>query len=118
MDRETFYQNMRSSNAKRYKTFDVVSVNAWFSLIQTFAMGESRVAARIQAAGMTLAGLNVLSILRQHGPEGCPLNTLSYFLLVSRANITGLIDSLARRGFVIRPCLAHDRRVILAKITA
>jgi len=117
-DREAFYETLRMEYAKRYKTFDPSSVEVLFNILQTFAMGEARLAARIQRKGLTLSGLNVLTILRRYGAQGCPQNLLSHLLLVSRANITGVIDSLVRKGFVIRQDHVHDRRVILAKITA
>src|SRR5262249_51771822 len=48
---------------------------------------------------------------------GCPLHELSELLLVSRANITGLVDSLEQRGLVSRIPDENDRRVRLASIT-
>ena len=70
----------------------------------------------LQTYGLTLSGLNVLAILRMH-KEGAPLNRLSHLLLVSRANITGVIDSLVRKGLVATSGHATDRRVRLARIT-
>ena len=102
---------------KRYKSYDALAARVMHDLVQTFTMAESRLANRLHEQDMTLSGMNILTILRDHSAEGCPLNTLSQLLLVSRANITGLIDSLVRRGFVRRQDHATDRRIVLAKIT-
>jgi DNA-binding MarR family transcriptional regulator len=45
------------------------------------------------------------------------LNVLSQLLVVSQANITGVTDSLVRKGLVTRTEHPQDRRVILARIT-
>lgn len=116
-DRDKFYEGLRAKYAKRYKGFDALATEAGYNLLQTWAMGDARLSMKAQEYGMTLAGINVLCILLEHGQAGCPLNTLSRMLLVSRANITGLVDSLVRHGYVTRQDHASDRRVVLAKIT-
>lgn len=116
MERDTFYRQLRADSARRYKEFDAASMETLFDLVQTFMVIESRIAGLIQPHGLTLSGLNVLAILRQH-PGGIPLNRLSHLLLVSRANITGVIDSVVRKGLVETSAHATDRRVRLARIT-
>jgi MarR family 2-MHQ and catechol resistance regulon transcriptional repressor len=51
------------------------------------------------------------------GEEGLPLSELGQRMLVSRANITGLVDRLERDGLVVRVVDPKDRRVIRAQIT-
>ena len=68
--------------------------------------------------GLTLPGLNALIVLHKYKEAGCPLNSLSHLLVVSQANITGLVDSLVRKGLVTRTGHAEDRRVVMARITA
>ncbi|MEW5784506.1 MAG: MarR family transcriptional regulator [Bacillota bacterium] len=55
--------------------------------------------------------------LRHAGEEGLPLCQLGEKLLVTRANITGLIDRLEKDGLVIREADVSDRRVIRARLT-
>jgi len=116
-DREEFYEGLRAKYAKRYKGFDVLATEAGYNLVQTWALGDARLSAKAQERRMTLPGINVLCILREYEQAGCPLNILSRMLLVSRANVTGLVDSLVRHKYVTRHDFAGDRRVILAKIT-
>jgi len=53
-------------------------------------------------------------MLLRHGPaEGMQLHDLGELLLVSRANITGLIDHLEQKGYVTRVVDAQDRRARL-----
>lgn len=60
---------------------------------------------------------NALMELRLAGEEGLPLSELGQRMLVSRANITGLIDRLERDGLVTREADPRDRRIIRARIT-
>jgi DNA-binding MarR family transcriptional regulator len=117
LQREQFYDELRARMARRYKTMDPLSMASLFNLIHTFTMGEARLAKRIASYGLTLPGLNTLVLLRDYQPAGLPLNELSRLQLVSRANITGLMDSLIKKGFVKRTAHPKDRRVIMATIT-
>ncbi len=67
--------------------------------------------------GLSKSTLNILMLLR-HGPaDGMQLHDLGELLLVSRANITGLIDHLEEKGYVKRVVDAGDRRARYARIT-
>jgi MarR family 2-MHQ and catechol resistance regulon transcriptional repressor len=57
-------------------------------------------------------------ILSRSDEEGCPMHELGELLLVSRANVTGLVDCLEQRGLVERAVHAGDRRVRLVRLTA
>jgi len=116
-DREAYYDRYRRAMARRYKSFDPLNMEVIFNLVQTFACGEAHLAAQVHSHGLTLASLNVMSILSQNEPDGCPLNTVSDLLLVSRANVTGLVDGLVRKGFVRRREDPADRRITRARIT-
>ena len=68
--------------------------------------------------GISPSALNLLGILKRCDSQGCPLGELSGTMLVTPPGITGLVDSLVRRGLVERRVHEHDRRVRLACITA
>ncbi len=65
--------------------------------------------------GLSGAQYNVLRILEGAG-EPLPQQEIAKRLLVSRANVTGLIDKLESSGFVER-CSTKDRRVNLILLT-
>lgn len=61
------------------------------------------------------AGGLVLGQLRDHGAMSP--SELGERLIVTRATVTGLLDSLERRGFVRRSANPADRRSLLVEIT-
>jgi len=63
------------------------------------------------------AQFNVLLLLHGTGDEGLPLGEIGRRLVVTKANVTGLIDRLEHKGFVFRDSRA-DRRVTVARLTA
>jgi MarR family 2-MHQ and catechol resistance regulon transcriptional repressor len=65
--------------------------------------------------GLTDAQYNVLRIL-EGAKEALSQHQLAKRLMVSRANITNLIDKLEARGLVER-CACEDRRVKLIQLT-
>jgi MarR family transcriptional regulator, 2-MHQ and catechol-resistance regulon repressor len=65
--------------------------------------------------GLTDAQYNVLRIL-EGAREPLPQQELAKRLLVSRANVTSLIDKLEAQGLVQR-CACEDRRVKLIQLT-
>jgi DNA-binding MarR family transcriptional regulator len=64
---------------------------------------------------VSAAGGLVLGQLRDHG--ALSPSELGDRLIVTRATVTGLIDSLERRGFVRRTPNPADRRSLLVEIT-
>jgi MarR family 2-MHQ and catechol resistance regulon transcriptional repressor len=96
----------------------LLSTQAVLNLIYTYDVFH-QVSARYMADfGLSKSSLNILLLLR-HGPQGgMQLHDLGELLLVSRANITGLIDSLLEKGWVQRVVDSSDRRVRYARITS
>lgn len=102
---------------ERFSDFDPVDAMVVISLIRTedaYARARDSYLARYELTGSTL---NVLMFLDSSPEERVPMSTISENLLVSRANITGLIDSLEKRGYVLRKPDTSDRRVVHAEIT-
>lgn len=68
--------------------------------------------------GMSLARFNALVLIdRLGGDEGLSQRETSEKLIVSGANVTGLIDRLERDGLVTRVTDTHDRRMNRIKTT-
>jgi MarR family 2-MHQ and catechol resistance regulon transcriptional repressor len=70
----------------------------------------------LRELNLTGTQLNTLLALREAGPEGLPLGEIGRRLVVTKANVTGLIDRLEREGLAERAGSA-DRRVTLARLT-
>lgn len=71
----------------------------------------------LAAFGLSKSTLNVLLLLKQSGAGGMLLHDIGEMLLVSRANITGLIDHLEMKGWARRVVDRDDRRARFAHIT-
>jgi DNA-binding MarR family transcriptional regulator len=115
-DREQFYEQRACADTERYPEKDPASVRLLLNLLGTFDVAERLLAKRLAPYSLSPSSFNVLMILRQH-PEGCAMSAMSALLLVSRANITGLIDSLEERGLVQRTASVADRRSKMGMLT-
>lgn len=60
---------------------------------------------------------NLLVILYNSSEEGRTLSEIGEEMLVTKANITGLVDRLEKQGYVKRKKHHQDRRKIMAVIT-
>jgi MarR family 2-MHQ and catechol resistance regulon transcriptional repressor len=114
---ETYYQEKARLHGQRHRQFHWPSMELLFNLIYTYDVIESRLARQMGGHGLSLSAFNVLMILSRSGCEGCALYELSKLLVVSRANITGLVDSLVEKRLVERVVDPADRRVRIARIT-
>ena len=115
--REEHYLVRMRRHGERYAEFHRPSVELLINIIYTCELIESRVARRLEAHKLSLGAFNALMILSRFEAEGCPMHELGELLLVSRANVTGLVDCLERRGLVERAASAGDRRVRLVRLT-
>jgi DNA-binding MarR family transcriptional regulator len=93
-------------------------VEVLLSLAYNYDLVFTRVSRKLAPYGLTRASFGVLMILSRSDSKACKQNEISQLMLVSRANITGLVDGLARHGLVERGPDPHDRRVNRVKILA
>jgi DNA-binding MarR family transcriptional regulator len=79
--------------------------------------GQQRcaVARHLHRSGISIAHLQILWLLDEHGP--LPIGRLADQLGVAVPNATGLIDRMEQRGLVVRGRVADDRRVVLVSVT-
>lgn len=86
------------------------------NLVRTGDLVLGRVAATLQPLEVSPAGGLVLGLLKDaHQP--CSPNYISERLIVSRATVTGLLDTLAKRGLVRREPHPNDRRMVMVHLT-
>ncbi len=115
--RASYYWGRVRDYGKKYKWFHWSSVELFLNLVYTYDIISNHFAAKLKIKGLSRAAFNVLNIISRSENKGCIHVELSELLLVSRANVTGLVDSLARRGLVERRDSPSDRRLSIVKIT-
>lgn len=115
--REEHYSCRIQSHSSKYKEFHSPSVKLLLNLIHTYDLIRAQVVKHIEKYDLSPAAFNVLMILSHYGQDGCPMCEIGELLLVSRPNVTGLIDSLTRKGLVERTEKEGDRRIKLVRLT-
>ncbi len=104
---EDFYEQSPGGN--------VLATELVMNAVRTADILLDRLGRELRRFDVTQAGGLVLGILRDHG--AMPPSELGERLIVTRATVTGLVDSLERRGYVRRAPHPDDRRRLLVEIT-
>jgi DNA-binding MarR family transcriptional regulator len=86
------------------------------NLVLTADLLVKHITRLVQPFGLSPASALVLSILAD-AEAPLPPNQIAERLIISRATVTGLIDSLERRGYVLRHAHPSDRRMLLVELT-
>ncbi|MFL6464272.1 MAG: MarR family winged helix-turn-helix transcriptional regulator [Bryobacteraceae bacterium] len=115
--REVFYHSLHSKAGPQYSRFDLLSSRNVLDLTFTCDVLHQILARYLAEFGLSRSTFNVLMLLKHGPPDGMQLHDIGELLLVSRANITGLINNLEEKGYVQRVVDTADRRVRYAKIT-
>jgi DNA-binding MarR family transcriptional regulator len=95
---------------------NVLATEAVMNTIRTADMLFDQIGRLLRPLNVSAAGGLVLGVLRDHGAMSP--SALSDRLIVTRATVTGVVDSLEARGFVRRSPNPDDRRGLLVEITA
>ena len=93
----------------------LLATEAVMNTIRTADLLFDQIGRLLRPLGVSAAGGLVLGILRDHGRM--PPSEVGDRLQVTRATVTGVVDSLERRGFVTRSANPSDRRSLLLEIT-
>jgi len=115
--REEYYRDRVRQHGQRFQQFHLPSVQVFLDLVYTYDVAVTRLARNVSKHELSLSAFNVLMILSRSASKQCPLFEIGELLLVSRANVTGLVDCLERKGLVERLVDDYDRRVRMARIT-
>jgi len=115
--REAFYHACVRKCGPQYAGFDLLSAETALNLLYTYDVFHQVTGRYMADFGLAKSAFNILMLLRHAQPEGMLLHDLGEMLLVSRANITGLIDHLEAKGYVKRVVDVHDRRARFARLT-
>ena len=116
--RAEYYKNRIKQHAELYGKSHCHALEVVLNLLYTGDVAQTRIARQLARYGLSPSGFNILSILNNFKTTGCQLHELGELLVVSRANITGVVDSLEQRGLAERVADKEDRRVRIARITA
>ncbi len=102
--------------AATYPDASASATECAMNLARTGDLVLGRVALALKPLEVSPAGGLVLGILKDAG-RPCPPNYISERLIVSRATVTGVLDTLAKRGLVRREAHPTDRRMVLVHLT-
>jgi DNA-binding MarR family transcriptional regulator len=94
---------------------DIRATEAVMNTIRTADMLFDRIGRLLRPLDVSAAGGLVLGQLRDHG--AMTPSELGSRLIVTRATVTGLLDSLERRGLVRRTPHPVDRRSLIVELT-
>jgi DNA-binding MarR family transcriptional regulator len=101
---------------REYPDASASATECAMNIARTGDLVLGRVAAALQPLDVSPAGGLVLGILKDAG-RPCPPNYISERLIVSRATVTGVLDTLVKRGLVRREPHPTDRRMVLVHLT-
>jgi len=101
---------------KLYPDASPTATEAAMNLVRTADLLVKRINDLVQPFGLSPSSALALSIIAD-GEVPLPPNEIAERLIISRATITGLLDSLERRGYVRRMPHSSDRRMLLIEPT-
>jgi MarR family 2-MHQ and catechol resistance regulon transcriptional repressor len=106
-------EDTTSLNAAAGSDLDALVIH---NLCRTHGRLQPLLDADLRRRDLTGAQLNALLALRAAGPNGLRMGEIGERLVVTRSNVTGLVDRLERQGLVARN--AHsDRRATVVRLT-
>lgn len=78
---------------------------------------QDALARLLKPRGISPLQFQVLRIVRSHGEEGIPSLGIKQQVAHRVMDVTRVVDRLENQGFVRRDRPAHDRRVVLVRLT-
>jgi len=101
---------------ERYPNSSAKATECAMNLVLTSDLIVKRISILLQPFGLSPASALVLSILADSESPLSP-NKIADRLIISRATVTGLVDSLEKRGYAQRFPHQTDRRMLLVQPT-
>jgi DNA-binding MarR family transcriptional regulator len=101
---------------QRYPDSSAKATECAMNLVLTAELLEKRITSLLLPFDLSPATGLVLSILADAETPISP-NQIAERLIISRASVTSLLDSLEKRGFVKRQPHLSDRRMLLVELT-
>ena len=89
---------------------------SWLAVVRAYQACNRRYAQLLDAFGLTITQFDVLSAVRALGPEAVPGN-IAEALVVTRGNVTGVLQRLQDRGLLMTRAHARDGRSFVCELT-
>jgi len=110
--------SMKDLSSEKSLAADEINNRLFFRLFQAANTLHTKGTQALEAAGVTTGKWSVLGALsRPQTKAGMSISELSRYLLVSRQNLTGILNRLERDGLIERTAGEEDRRSRKIKLT-
>jgi len=101
---------------ERYPGGSPKATEAAMNIVRTADLLVKRIGELVQPFGLSPSSALALGILAD-AEAPLPPNKIADRLIISRATVTGLLDSLEKRGYIRRLPHGTDRRMLLIELT-
>lgn len=105
-----------SEEATSIRPIDPLAHRALEALVRAEATLTRRLAADLDRVGVSATGFAMLVLLTSAGGE-LELRAIRRRLAASKATATEVLDTLEKRGFIVRSRLESDRRAVAVHLT-
>jgi DNA-binding MarR family transcriptional regulator len=102
--------------SERYPDSSATATECAMNLVFTADLMVKRISELLKPFGLSPSSGLVLSLLAD-SERPLPPNEIADHLIITRATVTGLLDSLEQRGYVQRQPHHSDRRMLLIELT-
>lgn len=120
MEREKlagYYQKRFEFFKKQFPSFNHPAVESFLNLLRTGDILRATVERRMRKYDLTGPAFGILTLLESAPEKQLPMNAIGEQLVVTQANVTGLVDTLEKKKLVERKHDPNDRRVRYIRIT-
>jgi len=105
-----------SDFVERYPGASPKATEAAMNIVRTADLLVKRIGELVQPFGLSPSSALALGILAD-AQAPLPPHQIAERLIISRATVTGLLDSLEKRGYIRRVPHGTDRRMLLIELT-
>ncbi|MGX4643121.1 MarR family winged helix-turn-helix transcriptional regulator [Massilia sp. SYSU DXS3249] len=93
------------------------SLKLWLRMLSCTTLIEAEIRTRLRVEfGITLPRFDLMAQLDRH-PEGLRMGELSKRMMVTNANVTGIVNLLEQEGLVARDAVPGDGRAYRVRLT-
>ena len=100
-----------------YKNTLNLNEKVMITIVRLSEVYKKKCASVFKNYGLTFAQYNVLRILDNSQNGQSTISRISKLMLVSGANMTGIVKRLAKDGFLIKKSVTEDERIKVLEIT-